>query len=258
MLSRDAGPADDQRDAASRVIGSLVVTPDIQLSQVLSVIGAHDHNRVVQHSLVGQCVEKPPDVLIGVADSAVVPVKPTLHRIDRVDLLGHSGIALVEIVRSVVMGFLRTMRTEAFPAAPAKVFVHPGRRWLILERVAETGWCPVGGMWIPVVDVKEPVIAFCVALNPVERQRRHVIGEFLPAKSWIVHLAPSRVPMPRGVALAKWANRCRVKAQLRETSHPSEHPELVAKRTAGAFNEWISGCSAMVHSACVKSGAPTP
>ena len=44
---------DNQRHAAGNLVGGLVVAPHIQFALVLAVVGAHDHQRLVQNAGVG-------------------------------------------------------------------------------------------------------------------------------------------------------------------------------------------------------------
>src|SRR5690606_35856700 len=116
----DAGPVNDQGDAAGDLVGSLVIAPHIQFALILAVIGADDDGGFVQYASLFQRIEQAANPVIGVADTGVVTVDPAFERRHCVQASWDVGIGAGEFgVILMTIDFLRAVRAKAIPAALA-------------------------------------------------------------------------------------------------------------------------------------------
>src|SRR5205807_1923757 len=100
----------------------------------------------------------------------------------------------------------------------------PRRQRRVLERISPTLRRAVGRVWVPEVHVQEPPLRLAIALQPLLRDRKDLIGALQPALAGVVNLAEPRIPVPRRMTLAERADRRRLQAKLTEAPHPVGRP----------------------------------
>lgn len=79
-----ARPANDKRHIAGEFIRRLMISPDIQLTQIFAMIGSNHNDRIVVKTMLLQRRDQMADVLVCVANTGIITVEPGrnfLHRI---------------------------------------------------------------------------------------------------------------------------------------------------------------------------------
>ena len=134
-------------------------------------------------------------------------------------------------------------------AALEHVLCHPLGERRVGEGITEAFRCAVGRVRIPDINVQEPLFAAPVALQPVERQPRHLVGVFHAGLAGIDDLAEAGIPVPAAVPFAEARDCCGVIVEIAQSAHPAFLVEGSRPSAFRALAEWLACRAAMADDA---------
>jgi hypothetical protein len=105
------------------------------------------------------------------------------------------------------------------------------------------------------MDVQKPVVARAVASEPVQRERRNLIGGLDSHRAEIDHLVEARIPMIRGMTLAERADSRCMHSDRAHSPRPTGRCAARLKSPCRTFEKWIGRRPAMTDDAVMDPEA---
>src|SRR6187402_3226959 len=101
------------------------------------------------------------------------------------------------------------------------VFRQPRGQRFVLERISKSIRRAIWRVWVPEIHVQEPVVASAVLFDPVDCNRRDLIGALEPTFAGVEDFIEAGVPVESGVPLAEGTNGCGLESGVAKALHPA-------------------------------------
>ena len=208
---RDPRPAHHARDPVRVLVGGVVVTPDAQFAEVLTVVRRHHHDRVVGDPLCGEGVHEAPYEGVGPPDAGVVAVDQpgdVVERVQRAREQREGGVVREEGTRAAEAHHLSGRVRAALRQVAGQDLLGDPVGTTVAQHLGILQGAGVGRVRVPDVHVEEPAVPVGVAAQPVEGVAADPFGG--PGVVAILDgLVEPGVPVQRRVVLPEHGDRGR-------------------------------------------------
>ena len=249
-----AGPANDHRNTANRLIRGAMLSVNTELSKVFAVIRCdNDRKIVIIQTILLQPINNLTDVIICVFYTVIIQIQKVLCLFQSCQLTGVLWPLRKRIIIPHV-DLVCAVGSDVQQVLFKGLLVDPVIRKRRIRKLARIICrCTIRCMRIPVMHMHHPVILLAVSLQPIQNMRSYHLCGLTASPAYIVAFIETGIKPPCTVTFCKGREGNRMHSGSSKLHEQSVLRHVIRKASGGSLQTHIRSCTAMPYNSVMNS-----